>query len=185
MQVQQATNAPNPQLMQYRNSWDALVKIGRTEGVSGVYRGYAATLASFGPFSALYFCFYERFKHWSLQHIQTNYPTSSPPEIPFTYTILSSCSAGALASWLTSPLDMAKLRLQIQRGKVASHGQSQLTYRGMIDCLRQAYLAGGIHGLFRGAGARVLHFAPATTVTMTCYETFRSYFARTLSSKSS
>jgi len=29
------------------------------EGVGGLYRGYAATLASFGPFSALYFAFYE------------------------------------------------------------------------------------------------------------------------------
>jgi hypothetical protein len=168
---------------QYRNSWDALKQIVRQEGVSGIYRGYAATLASFGPFSAMYFVFYERFKHWTRERVARNDPTISTfdkVEIPFSYTLLSSCSAGALASWLTSPLDMAKLRLQIQRGKLANKGEVELIYRGMLDCLRYAYRDGGIPGLFRGAGARVLHFAPATTITMTSYETFRSYIGRNL-----
>jgi len=35
----------------YKNGWDAVRKISRTEGLSGIYRGYGATLASFGPFS--------------------------------------------------------------------------------------------------------------------------------------
>jgi hypothetical protein len=31
----------------------------RTEGARGLYRAYGATVMSFGPFSALYFMFYE------------------------------------------------------------------------------------------------------------------------------
>lgn len=176
----------------YRNSMDAFSKIVRNEGMSGIYKGYAATLASFGPFSALYFMFYERFKHLTRQHLfHTHDGTAAAAaiesidkmEIPFPYLVVSSCSAGALASWFTSPLDMAKLRLQIQRGKVANQGSKSalVTYRGVVDCLRYAYRDGGVHGLFRGAWARVLHFAPATTITMTCYETFRLYFAKSLS----
>jgi Mitochondrial carrier protein len=182
MQVQHSTS--NNMQGQYSNSWDALKQIMKTEGVSGIYRGYAATLASFGPFSALYFVFYERFKYWTRERLAKNDPTITTldnAEIPFAYTLLSSCSAGALASWLTSPLDMAKLRLQIQRGKLSHPGETQVIYRDMLDCLRCAYRGGGIPGLFRGAGARVLHFAPATTITMTSYETFRSFFARNLS----
>ena len=34
----------------------------RIEGVRGIYRAYGATVCSFGPFSALYFLFYEYFK---------------------------------------------------------------------------------------------------------------------------
>ena len=34
---------------------------------------------------------------------------------------------------------------------------------------------GGVAGLFRGAGARVCFFAPATTITMSCYETCRNF----------
>lgn len=43
----------------YKNSYDAVCTIARDEGIRGIYRGYAATLLSFGPFSALYFTFYE------------------------------------------------------------------------------------------------------------------------------
>ena len=31
----------------------------KTEGARGLYRAYGATVMSFGPFSALYFMFYE------------------------------------------------------------------------------------------------------------------------------
>lgn len=31
----------------------------RHEGIRGLYRAYGATVMSFGPFSALYFVFYE------------------------------------------------------------------------------------------------------------------------------
>jgi hypothetical protein len=34
----------------------------KTEGAGGLYRAYGATVASFGPFSAFYFMFYEQFK---------------------------------------------------------------------------------------------------------------------------
>lgn len=159
----------------YRNSMDAMRQISKKEGLAGIYKGYGATLASFGPFSALYFVFYERLKAMSQQSNKNN-------ELPFASIVLCSCSAGALASWLTSPLDMAKLRLQVQRGNLENSAEATtVVYRGMLDCLRSAYRQGGIQALFRGAGARVLHFAPGTTITMTCYETFRSYFAKSLS----
>ena len=103
-------------------------------------------------------------------------------EIPFAWTILCSAGAGAIASWITSPLDMAKLRLQVQRGTLAGNSSeaTATNYRGVIDCLRHSYREGGTLALFRGATARVLHFVPATTITMTAYETFRSYLAKTV-----
>ena len=50
----------------------------------------------------------------------------------------------------------------------------------MLDCLQHAYQQNGVNGLFRGAGARVLHFVPATTITMTCYETCRSFISKAM-----
>ena len=111
-------------------------------------------------------------------------------ELPLSYTILSSASAGALASFLTSPLDMVKLRLQVQRraesfskslAKESSTGfKGNPSYRGMSDALVHSYQSGGIPGLFRGAGARVLHFVPLTTIIMTSYESCRSFIQQTL-----
>ena len=45
--------------LHYKGSADALRTIMRTEGLKGVYKGYGATLLSFGPFSAFYFLAYE------------------------------------------------------------------------------------------------------------------------------
>ncbi|CAB9504729.1 Mitochondrial aspartate-glutamate transporter AGC1 [Seminavis robusta] len=189
LQVQHAASSSNNSASSnYQGSYDALKKIAKTEGLSGIYKGYAATLASFGPFSALYFMFYERFKSetrfylFDPQRIQPK-TTIDKKEIPFPWLVLCSSSAGGLASWLTSPLDMAKLRLQVQRGEnaVASSSSSSLvSYRGVVDCLQTVYRQGGMRGLFRGAGARVCFYAPATTITMSCYETCRSFVAKLL-----
>lgn len=168
---------PKPQSYHYNGSLDALQQIIRTEGLKGIYRGYWATLASFGPFSALYFVFYERCKVWS-KEIQ-DAQSMDDGDLPLHYLIACSAGAGALASWLTSPLDMAKLRLQVQRGQTAAAANTiqSTQYRGMFDCLQAAYKKGE---LFRGAGARVLHFAPATTVTMTAYEKCKNFYADAL-----
>mgnify|MGYP001020664140 CR=1 FL=1 len=46
----------------YRNDLDAIRQVVGTEGIRGLYRAYGATVMSFGPFSALYFFFYETLK---------------------------------------------------------------------------------------------------------------------------
>ena len=55
LQVQKSTTS----VSSYRNTNDAFRKILQTEGIRGIYKGYGATLLSFGPFSAFYFLFYE------------------------------------------------------------------------------------------------------------------------------
>lgn len=44
----------------YRSTGHAMQTIIRTEGLGGLYRGFAASMLSFGPYSALYFMFYEK-----------------------------------------------------------------------------------------------------------------------------
>ena len=61
VQTQHAINSSHL-TRNYRGSVDAIASILRVDGMRGIYRGYGATLLSFGPFSALYFVFYEQFK---------------------------------------------------------------------------------------------------------------------------
>jgi hypothetical protein len=194
MQVQQVKAAADEGGVYYTSTWDAIKQISRTEGIRGIYRGYAATLGSFGPFSALYFVFYEKTKFWARQYVSGSNENHSARslenvEIPFPALVVCSGSAGAAAAWLTSPLDMAKLRLQVQRGKrmqstatKTAENIGQYQYRGVVDCLRWSYQQTGVRGLFKGAAARVFHVVPATTVTMTAYETCRSFFRKMLRS---
>lgn len=49
------------------------------------------------------------------------------------YTLLSAASAGAAASLITNPLDMIKLRLQVQRAYAAE--PNAVVYTGIVDGL--------------------------------------------------
>ena len=68
---------------------------------------------SFGPFSALFFVFYEKFKQLFCQ---------DPKHPGVVSNILASTLAGSLAGFITNPLELAKLRMQIQRADKATKG---------------------------------------------------------------
>ena len=57
----------------YKNDLDAIRQILRSEGTRGLYRAYGATVMSFGPFSALYFLFYEKLKEKAVNFTAEDY----------------------------------------------------------------------------------------------------------------
>ena len=186
MQVQNATGA-----VYYSNTRDAIRQIMRREGLIGLYRGYGATIASFGPFSALYFAFYERLKAEVLE--RKGFTTSQ--SLPLPWQIATASTAGAAASFLTNPLDIVKLRLQVQRGMAAAAAGAAATavhvgndsaaaaslappfqYRNLLHGLRSIVHTEGWRALFRGAGARMAFHAPSTAITMTLFENCRDAY---------
>ena len=168
----------------YRGSWDALRTIIRREGVSGIYKGYFATLTSFGPFSALYFLFYEELKkelqRYREEKEQVPKNNSGNLSASTTDNLLCSTVASSVASFLTNPLDMAKLRFQVQRSEDAVATSLGKPYTGLVDVMRRIYAQQGILGLWRGVGARVLFHSPSTAITMTLYEECKQGWARFL-----
>ena len=168
------------------------LQIWRYEGIGGIYKGYGATLASFGPFSALYFAFYEKLKSSSQQHLGI----VSADALPFSWQVGTATAAGAAASFVTSPLDMAKLRLQVQRtldaaatveaaskagaavGGSSNATTSSFRYRNIVHGLRSIVAEEGWRALFHGAGARMAFHAPSTAISMTAFETCKGFFER-------
>ena len=57
----------------YKSDLDAIQQIRRTEGIRGLYKAYFATVFSFGPFSALYFLFYESAKGFVVKNDPQTY----------------------------------------------------------------------------------------------------------------
>ena len=222
----------------YKGTFHALTKIFQQEGLSGVYKGYGATLLSFGPFSAFYFLFYEQWKKvgqnyfysktirvqegekfeqkldlgasmkdhntTNMEHKaenqfrtnikrpkQTNIESPENVSLPFWYTLFAAAMAGAMASFVTNPLDLIRLRLQVQRGsEVEANGQSKVQlkateklgvesntiYKNSWDGLQKIYKQDGIRGLFRGVNARIFFHTPSTMISMTCYEQSKKVF---------
>ena len=149
----------------YKGNIHAVKTILRTEGFRGVYKGYGATVASFGPFSALYFMFYEKLKALSPRV----WKVEDSSQLPFESALLSGAVAGGMASLLTNPLDMAKLRIQVQRGNRTSPA-FQFNYRNIVHGVSEIARKEGPRGLFKGAGARIAFHAPATAITIALYE---------------
>lgn len=166
----------------YRNARDAVRQIVRSgEGLRGLYRGYGATLVSFGPFSAVYFALYEEFRMRALGWLpvpSVTHPTDALAStgtrrlLPAWLQAAVGAGAGALASVLTSPLDLVKLRLQLQRGGGGAIGS--VAYTGLWHGLRTIASDEGVRGLFRGLGARVAYHTLSTGISLLLFEECRA-----------
>ncbi|KAF0722446.1 hypothetical protein Ae201684_018448 [Aphanomyces euteiches] len=140
----------------YKNTIDAATTIVRTEGLRGMYRGYGATLWSFGPFSAFFFLFYEKNKSMA----ETFHKTT---DVPFASLLACSVTASAGAALVTNPLDLVKLRLQIDRM------HSTPRYINTFQGLQRIASEEGILALWRGVGARIAFQAPLTGLTIALF----------------
>lgn len=137
------------------------------EGLRGLYRGYGATLAAFGPFSAFYFMFVEQLKQ-SISRVREK-PVLSFPEL------ISACAlAGGGAALITAPLDLVKVRMQVERRGVGSSDAAKYStvWKGLCRIVSEE----GLRGLFRGGGSRVWFAVPNTAITMSLMETFQRRF---------
>lgn len=149
----------------YKNSTDALVTILNTEGVRGIYKAYGATLASFGPFSAIYFTIYEALKENSV---------GKKKEIGLVNSICCSAAAGAFASFVTSPLDMVKVRMQVMRATSLSKTRI-FQYKNVFQGTWHIYKTEGAKALFQGSFSRILFHTPNTAISMGLVEHIRNF----------
>jgi len=118
-----------------------LVDIIKTEGVASLYSGIVPSLIlTTNP--AIQFVAFDRIKAWWMQHIMT--PSSdSAPAIPSAFALfLMGAYAKTLATIITYPYIMAKMRLQ---WKASSTSSTQLQYTGTVDVLRKIVASKGAY----------------------------------------
>jgi hypothetical protein len=95
----------------YRNMFDALVGVGRTEGARALYRGLAATVVGAAPYTGLKFGFYEFFKLSWCEHygIDEN-------QMHGGVRVGAGATAGLLALSAVYPFDVIRRRMQTHKG---------------------------------------------------------------------
>ncbi|GMH48983.1 hypothetical protein TL16_g00414 [Triparma laevis f. inornata] len=153
----------------YKTSLDCFKNILANEGLMGIYKGYFGTVLSFGPFSGLYFLGYEFLKN---EVKSRNTTSSGSADLTFNETLTCSLTAGALASWITTPLDLAKLRMQVSKSSLVDK-EIALKYNGFFKALKYIHKTEGVKGLWRGGMVRVGFFTPATGITMGTFDFFK------------
>ncbi|KAH8400978.1 hypothetical protein KR009_002282 [Drosophila setifemur] len=81
--------------------------------------------------------------------------------------------AGAVTRFITQPLDVLKIRFQMQVEPVSEHRESK--YRGVIHAFKSLYAEEGMRGMMRGHNAGQLLSISYALTQFWSYEQFRSY----------
>ncbi|XP_012063946.1 PREDICTED: mitochondrial basic amino acids transporter-like [Atta cephalotes] len=135
----------------YRGTWDCLRTILAKESVTGLYKGMTSPIAGVAVVNAIVFGVYG--------YTQRNLSESDRLSSYF----LAGASAGFAQTPVSSPIELAKTRLQLQ-----STGQGN--FQGPMQCLKNIYKQDGYRGIFKGLGITFLREGPSYGVYFVTYE---------------
>ncbi|KAI9502913.1 hypothetical protein GGI25_003187 [Coemansia spiralis] len=153
----------------FKGPMDCLMKTVRNEGFLGLYKGMASPLVGIAAVNSLLFWTYSYAKT-----IQTGSPAITPSLEQI--TIAGAC-AGAVNSILASPVELLKVRLQVQY-TAAVDGAA--TFRGPVPLARHLVQQFGARGIMWGFWATVAREIPANAAFYTGFEFAKRRFANSL-----
>ncbi|PRQ28981.1 putative mitochondrial carrier domain-containing protein [Rosa chinensis] len=160
----------------YRNGLHCTVRILRTEGIKGLYRGATSSFMGVAFESSLLFGMYSQMK----QSLQGNVQSAVPqPQI----IIPSAAFGGAMISFILCPSELVKCRMQVQGTDSLVPISSR--YAGPLDCALKTVKEDGVRGIFRGGFTTFLREATGNAVFFTVYEYVRYHMHLQLKSASS
>ncbi|KAF7264127.1 hypothetical protein GWI33_000597 [Rhynchophorus ferrugineus] len=147
-QRMQMVNSP------YKSVMSCILDIYRTEGPKAFYRSYTTQLTMNVPFQSIHFMVYEFAQKVTNEERKYN---------PGAHMI-SGALAGAVASAITTPLDVCKTLLNTQQN---------LKAQGLVQGMKLIYRLRGPSGYFRGMQARIMFQMPSTAICWSTYEFFK------------
>lgn len=135
----------------------------RNEGALALYKGVTSPLVGMMFETAVLFVVYGQLKAF----IQKD------PNVPLTVPQMSIAGglAGCATSFVLTPIELAKCRMQVQTGRVGDK-EALLTqkYKSPLHCLMLTMREEGIRGVFRGLGPTLAREAPGNVAFFGVYE---------------
>lgn len=156
----------------YSGMINCFTTIIQKEQISGLYKGMTSPLAGVAFINALIFGVYG--------NIQRRLPDPNSLQT----VALAGAIAGVAQSIICCPMELVKLRMQIQDDMIKQSSLSPRTktvvkkYRNPWDCTRSIYSLEGIGGFYRGLGITAVREAPAFGIYFGSYEWMISSFKR-------
>lgn len=141
------------------STYSMLLATLREEGVRGLYRGYGSTVLREIPFSLVQFPLWEYLKTlWSRRQGHTLYSWQSA---------VCGAFAGAVAAFVTTPLDVAKTRIMLAKaGSTTASGNIPLV-------LYDVWRSRGVTGLFAGSIPRMTFISVGGFIFLGTYSKVR------------
>ncbi|NWH81176.1 S2548 protein, partial [Piaya cayana] len=147
----------------YGNTLNCVLTVYRNESVAGFFKGMSLPLASMAVYSSVVFGVFSNTQRL-LSQLRHGDPAHAPALVD---TALASVAAGFVSVSISTPVDLVKIRLQMQTQpyteanvKLKATVPGCPVYRGPIHCFRTVLQKEGIAGIYRGAGAMLLRDVP-------------------------
>ncbi len=150
----QNQRSSTPGQVMYKNSWDCFKKTVSREGFTGLYSGLGPQLVGVAPEKAI---------KLTVNDLIRGKAADSNGKIALPFEILAGGSAGGCQVVFTNPLEIVKIRLQIQ-GELLK-ADPTLPRRGAIWVVRSL----GLMGLYKGASACLLRDVPFSAIYFPTY----------------
>lgn len=143
----------------YKNSFDCFGKVFRNEGLRGLYSGVLPQLIGVAPEKAI--------KLTVNDLVRGKFTDAKTNEIKVWQELLAGGSAGAAQVVFTNPLEIVKIRLQVQGEAIRAAAQEgeQLTKRTAVWIVRNL----GLTGLYKGVSACLLRDVPFSAIYFPTY----------------
>ncbi|EGW32563.1 mitochondrial aspartate/glutamate carrier protein Aralar/Citrin [Spathaspora passalidarum NRRL Y-27907] len=148
----------------YDNSIDCFKKIIKNEGFRGLYSGLGAQLVGVAPEKAI---------KLTVNDLVRKIGTKEDGSIEMKWEILAGMSAGACQVIFTNPLEIVKIRLQMQGNtKILTHpGEIPHKHLNASQIVRQL----GLKGLYKGASACLLRDVPFSAIYFPVYANLKKH----------
>ncbi|KAI9312276.1 olfactory receptor [Dichotomocladium elegans] len=138
----------------YKNSLDCFKKVIKNEGFVGLYRGLGPQLVGVAPEKAI--------KLTVNDFVRSKLMDKNTGEIKLWHEMLAGGSAGASQVVFTNPLEIVKIRLQVQGEQAKNTGVPRRSAIWIVKNL-------GIMGLYKGASACLLRDVPFSAIYFPAY----------------
>ncbi|KAG2227086.1 hypothetical protein INT45_003816 [Circinella minor] len=138
----------------YKNSFDCFRKVIKNEGFAGLYRGLGPQLVGVAPEKAI--------KLTVNDFVRNKLTNKETGEIQFYKEMIAGGAAGGSQVVFTNPLEIVKIRLQIQGEQAKNSGAPRRSAIWIVKHL-------GIVGLYKGASACLLRDVPFSAIYFPAY----------------
>lgn len=150
-----------PDSKRYSGTWDALKKVYKYEGVTGLYRGFIPGLLGVSH-GAVQLATYEEMKKFYLT--RNNLPHDH--NLGTLQYLTCAALSKLVAASITYPYQVVRARLQDQH----------VNYEGVFDVVKKTWRYESYLGFYKGFRAYLLHVTPNICIVFFVYETVSKAF---------
>lgn len=148
----------------YNGGLDVVRKIVKADGIRGLYRGFGLSIMTYSPSSAVWWASYGSSQRllWMLLNRGSENETVAPSQLKIaSVQAAGGVVAGATASFITTPLDTIKTRLQVTKDQKTPSA---------VQVVKELVKNDGWLGFYRGLGPRFISTSAWGTSMILAYE---------------